>query len=336
LSFLLHGGAPSPCGAAAGWRPRRAQLCRWNFGSGVPPCGAGTQAGNPCAPQELGNTTPGAPSGAGPGAPECGASPTAANDPSRAATDPATSPATGTTTGAAGSSPGTERAATGAPAAQTAGGRRSQSTGCPTAPDPAGFALGGTDPASAGWTVGRSHDRASVNGPTTGQSAGRSEWAPGRLTGRGQRGAKGPSGSARVSGGFPNEPATRRRSPPPVAPGVTAGDLPYRGAPPQAGQPGGARPAAAGSLPVAPTFPPAQTIQGPSGGTPRRSGSSPGAAKARWVFAARSPARDRPSGYRTFASGANRSRWMRRPPWPHAVPGALSISAARAPMALAP
>jgi hypothetical protein len=33
---------------------------------------------------------------------------------------------------------------------------------------------------------------------------------------------------------------------------------------------------------------------------------------------------------------ANRSRWMRRPPWPHAVPGALSISAARAPMALAP
>lgn len=33
---------------------------------------------------------------------------------------------------------------------------------------------------------------------------------------------------------------------------------------------------------------------------------------------------------------ANRSRWMRRPPWPHAVPVALSISAARAPMALAP
>ena len=33
---------------------------------------------------------------------------------------------------------------------------------------------------------------------------------------------------------------------------------------------------------------------------------------------------------------ANRSRWMRRPPWPHAVPVALSISAARAPMAPAP
>jgi hypothetical protein len=90
---------------------------------------------------------------------------------------------------------------------------------------------------------------------------------------------------------------------PPVAPGVTAGDLPYRGAPPQAGQPGGARPAAAGSLPVAPTFPPAQTIQGPSGGTPAAAAAAREAAKARWVFAARSPARDRPSGYRTFASG---------------------------------
>lgn len=33
---------------------------------------------------------------------------------------------------------------------------------------------------------------------------------------------------------------------------------------------------------------------------------------------------------------ANRSPWMRRPPWPHAVLGALSISAARAPTAPAP
>jgi hypothetical protein len=212
LSFLM-----AAFQALAG-PPRDGVLVALNCADGTsgPECrhaAPGTQAGNPCAPQELGNTTPGAPSGAGPRAPECGASPAAANDPSRAATDPATSPATGTTTGAAGSSPGTERAATGASAAQTAGGRRSQSTGCPAAPGPAGFALGGADPASASGAGGRSDDRASVSAPTPRQSAGRPERACSSLARRGQRCAKGPSGSARVSGGFRNEPATRRRSP---------------------------------------------------------------------------------------------------------------------------
>jgi hypothetical protein len=335
LSFLLHGGAPSHCGAAAGWRPRGAQLCRWNFGSGVPPCGAGTQAGNPCAPQELGNTTPGAPSGAGPGAPECGASPAAANDPSRAATDPATSPATGTTAGAAGSSPGTERAATGASAAQTAGGRRSQSTGCPTAPDPAGFALGGADPASASGAGGRSDGAASVSAPTPRQSAGRSERAPSSLAGRGQRCAKGPSGSARVSGGFPNEPATRRRSPAGRAgrhrgrSAVSRCAAASRSA--RRGPTGRCRIATRGAdVPARADDPGALRRHA------RRSGSSPGAAKARWVFSARSPCPRPAVRLPHIRKRANRSRWMRRPPWPHAVPVALSISAARAPMALAP
>jgi hypothetical protein len=205
-------------------------------------------------------------------------------------------------TGAAGSSPGTERAATGASAAQTAGGRRSQSTGCPTAPDPAGFALGGADPASASGAVGRSDDRASVSGPTPGQSAGRPERAPSRLTGRGQRCAKGPSGSARVSGGFPNEPATRRRSP-----AGRAGRHRGRSAVSRcAAASQSARRGPTGRCRIATRgadVPARADDPGALRRHARRSGSSPGAAKARWVFAARSPARNRPSGYRTFASG---------------------------------
>jgi collagen type I/II/III/V/XI/XXIV/XXVII alpha len=236
------------------------------------------------------------------GAPECGASPAAANDPSRAATDPATSPATGATTGAAGSSPGTERAATGASAAQTAGGRRSQSTGCPTAPGPAGFALGGADPASATGAGGRFDGAASVSAPTPRQSAGQPERARSSLAWRGQRCAKGPSGAARVSGGFPDEPATRRRSP-----AGRTGRHRWRSAVSRSA-------AASRSARRGPTgrwritthgadVPARADDPGALRRHARRSGSSPGAAKARWVFSARPPARNRPSGCRTFASG---------------------------------
>jgi hypothetical protein len=275
------------------------------------------------------------PSGAGPAAPECGASPAAANDPSRAATDPATSPATGTTAGAAGSSPGTERAATGASAAQTAGGRRSQSIGRPTTPGPAGFALGGADPASASGAGGRCDGAASVSAPTPHQSAGQPERACSSHAGRGQRCAKGLSGSARVSGGFPNEPATRRRSP-----AGRAGRHRGRSAVSRcAAASRSARRGSTGRCRIA--------TRGADVPRPRR--------RSRGLPAARPPQRQQPGSHKGpvglrspppcprpavrlphIRKRANRSPWMRRPPWPHAVLGALSISAARAPTAPAP
>jgi hypothetical protein len=90
---------------------------------------------------------------------------------------------------------------------------------------------------------------------------------------------------------------------PPLAPGVSAGDLPYRGPPQQASQPGGARPAAGGSLPMAPTFPPALTVQGPSGGTPAAAAVAREPQRPGGSSQPAPPARDRPAGYRTFAGG---------------------------------
>jgi hypothetical protein len=269
------------------------------------------------------------------GAPECGASPAAANDPSRAATDPATSPATGATTGAAGSSPGTERAATGASAAQTAGGRRSQSTGCPTAPGPAGFALGGADPASATGAGGRSDGAASVSAPTPRQSAGQPERARSSLAWRGQRCAKGPSGAARVSGGFPDEPATRRRSP-----AGRTGRHRWRSAVSRSAA--ASRVSQAGpDRPLADHYPwrrrsrPRRRSRGPPAARPPQR-QQPGSRKGPVGLLSPPPCPQPAVRLPHIRKRANRSRWMRRPPWPHAVPVALSISAARAPMALAP
>jgi hypothetical protein len=143
---------------------------------------------------------------------------------------------------------------------------------------------------------------ASVSAPTPRQSAGQPERACSSLAGRGQRCAKGPSGSARVSGGFRNEPATRRRSP-----AGRAGRHRGRSAVPRsAAASQSARRGPTGRWRIATRgadVPARADDPGALRRHARRSGSSPGAAKARWVFAARPPARNRPSGCRTFASG---------------------------------